>query len=206
MSEYDHEPIRGLPGDLPRGETIIWQGAPDWRVLARSALHTRLIAAYFAGCLLLALAGGSTIGVAATVIGGALVVALLSGFAWLVARTTVYTLTNRRIVLRIGVALNTCINLPLGLIGGADMRKRGGGFGDIALAPNAAHRLGYLLLWPHARPFHVRQPQPMLRAIPDAANVAQMLARACAGVTPIEQAASNPRPASVPAGLVEAAA
>lgn len=216
MSEYDHEPTRGLPGDLPLGETIVWQGAPDWRVLARSALHTRLIAAYFAGCLALALAGGSMIGVAATVIGGALVVALLTGFAWLVARTTVYTLTSRRIVLRIGVALNTCINLPLDMIGAADLRDRGNGFGDIALAPAAANRLGYLLLWPHARPFHLRQAQPMLRAVPDAANVAQMLARSRAALAPVEQTPieqtgvertqASPRPAMASAGLVEAAA
>jgi hypothetical protein len=206
MSEYDHEPIRGLPGDLPPGETILWQGAPDWRVLARSALHTRLIAAYFAVCLTLALANGSMLGVGFTVIGGALVVALLTGFAWAVARTTVYTLTNRRMVLRIGVALNTCINLPLSMIGAADLRARGNGFGDIALAPTAAHRLGYALLWPHARPFHLRKPQPMLRALPDAATVAQILARECAGLAPVEQRAPAQRPALVPAGLVEAAA
>ncbi|QGN54598.1 photosynthetic complex putative assembly protein PuhB [Novosphingobium sp. Gsoil 351] len=211
MSEYDHEPVRGLPGNLPPGETIVWQGAPDWRVLARSALHTRLIAAYFAVCLTLALVNGSMLGVAFTVIGGALVVALLTGFAWAVARTTVYTLTNRRIVLRIGVALNTCINLPLGLIGSADLRERGHGFGDIALAPTASHRLGYVLLWPHARPFRLRSPQPMLRAVPDAAMVAQQLARACAALRPVEQmeveaTARQSRPALASAGLVEAAA
>ena len=35
MSEYENEPIRGLPGLLPKGEYIVWQGSPDWRGLAR---------------------------------------------------------------------------------------------------------------------------------------------------------------------------
>ena len=43
MTEYAHEPIRGLPGDLPEGEKILWQGAPDARTFARSALHTRWV-------------------------------------------------------------------------------------------------------------------------------------------------------------------
>ena len=33
MSEYDHEPVRGLPGVLPSGEALLWQGAPEWRSL-----------------------------------------------------------------------------------------------------------------------------------------------------------------------------
>jgi hypothetical protein len=28
MSEYDHEPTRGLPAELPEDEHIIWQSAP----------------------------------------------------------------------------------------------------------------------------------------------------------------------------------
>ncbi len=47
MSEYEIEPIPGLPGDLPPGERILWQGKPDWRMLARTAFHTRIVAGYF---------------------------------------------------------------------------------------------------------------------------------------------------------------
>ena len=38
----------GLPGPLPDGETLLWRGAPDWRVLARDTLHVRAMAVYFA--------------------------------------------------------------------------------------------------------------------------------------------------------------
>ena len=47
MTEYENEPIRGLPGLLPAGEEILWQGAPAWQSLARSAFRTRLVAGYF---------------------------------------------------------------------------------------------------------------------------------------------------------------
>lgn len=186
MTEYDHEPIRGLPGDLPAGERILWQGSPEWRTFARSALHTRWISGYFVALALLGLASGSMLGAGMAVVGGAITLGLLALFAVLVGRTTVYTITNRRVVFRIGIALNKCINLPLSLIGSADLRDRSAGHGDIALMLTGSHRLGIATLWPHARPWHLSKPQPMLRALPDAAAVAKILAKACADVVPNE--------------------
>ncbi|WP_120077863.1 photosynthetic complex putative assembly protein PuhB [Aurantiacibacter odishensis] len=184
VTEYENEPIRGLPGHLPEGEHIVWQGAPDWRVFARSALYTRWIAFYFTLLAALALVSGSVGGAGMTAISGAVVLGLLNLFAWGVGKTTVYTITNRRVVLRIGVALNKCINLPLSLIGSASLREHGGENGDIALQLTGKHRLGYAVLWPHARPVRLRDPQPMLRALPNAAEVAAILRRTCADVVP----------------------
>lgn len=206
MMEYDHEPIRGLPGDLPEGERIVWQGSPDWRVFARSALYTRWVAGYFALLTLFAFASGSVGGAIATAIAGVAALALLALFALLVARTTVYTITNRRVVLRIGIALNKCINLPLKRISAADLRAHGRDCGDIALSLSGPHRLGYAVLWPHVRPFHFREPQPMLRALPEVEAVAQTLASACAAVIPHKAGeALNESDASTH-GLTEAAA
>ena len=49
MSHHEHEfeAAHGLPEPLPPGEKLLWQGAPDWRTLAREALHVRKVAAYF---------------------------------------------------------------------------------------------------------------------------------------------------------------
>ena len=203
ITEYDDEPIRGLPGELPEGETLIWQGSPEWRLLARSALFTRIVGLYFAVLVVLAIVNGSTTGVIATLIAGAVGIGLLMLYAWAVARTTVYTLTSRRVVLRIGVALNMCINLPLTKIGGANLRPLGPVEGDLALQLIGPHKLGYLVLWPHARPWKIGNPQPMLRALPDAAVVGERLARAVANFAPVErapeQAASQTD--TMPAGL-----
>jgi hypothetical protein len=201
VREHDIEPIRGLPGDLPAGERILWQGTPDAWIFARSALGARWIGGYFALLVGWAMVSGTPLGALLTAGFGLLAMGLVYGFALLVARSTVYTITNRRVVLRIGVALSKCINLPLVKLGSADLRNLGAGFGDIALVPQGSSMLGYAMLWPHARPFRLAAPQPMLRAVPNAAEAAGILAKATAAIIPVQQrseagpAASAPRPA-----------
>ena len=53
-----------------------------------------------------------------------------------------------------------------------------------------------LHLWPHARPWRVSRPEPMLRCVPDAAGVAQLLSQAWSEATGIaaEPRAAVPRP------------
>lgn len=188
MSEYDHEPVRGLPGELPEDEVVLWQSAPDWKYLAGSALHIRLCAVYFAAIVVWAVVRGDLNTAAAVSLIGAVVVGLFVLFAWAVGRTTVYTLTSKRIVLRIGVALNKCINLPLTEIETADLKTLGAGHGSIVLRLKGAPRLGYIMLWPHARSLRFARVQPVLRAIPDASNVAQMLFRATQKLQPVARA------------------
>lgn len=178
MSEYEIEPIPGLPGLLPPGETILWQGRPDWRILARTAFHTGWVSVYFGLLTAVALAtSGVGIAALATAASGVAAVALLTGLAWLNARATIYTLTNRRIVMRIGVALPKCINLPLARIASLDVRRRGHGAGDLAITPSDQCALGYATLWPHAQPWHLNQPHPMLRGVPDLDQVGVIAAR-----------------------------
>lgn len=194
MIEYENEPIPGLPGRLPPGERVLWQGSPEWPALARTAFHTRLIAAYFVvltGVALgLAMSSGDYLGVGMTAALGVAGVALLHLLAWGSARTTLYTLTNRRIVLRIGIAVPKCINLPLGMIASVDLSARADGTGDLPLTLLGAPKLGYLALWPHARPLRINTPQPMLRAVPQAAAVAALIARTCLAANPEGQIAA----------------
>ncbi|WP_435418721.1 photosynthetic complex putative assembly protein PuhB [Parerythrobacter aurantius] len=202
MSEYDHEPVRGLPGDLPPGEQILWQGAPSFADLLLSALHVRLVAVYFAGLTVWTLAEGDRATAAATGGLALLVLALAALFLYGVHRTTVYTLTDRRIVLRIGVALNKCINIPLSEIESADLKLLGKGAGSIVLHLKGMPRLGYVMLWPHVRSLRLVRPQPMLRAIPDAEAVAHQLFDAVRLVQPVgrrDAAAMPPVLEGVPA-------
>jgi hypothetical protein len=180
--EHDDEPVRGLPGNLPQGERILWQGSPDaWR-LAIHAYHIRGVAIYFAllagwGAINAVRGVSSWIGTLITLGVGVAALAVIGLIAWGAARTTVYTLTNKRIVLRFGIALPKCVNLPLGVIAGADLAKRGETTGDIALHLTEQQRLGWAQLWPHARPWVLTEVQPMLRSISDPENVAGLLAR-----------------------------
>ena len=189
ITEYEDEPVPGLPGHLPPDETLLWQGSPDRRMLARTAFHTRAVAGYFALLAGVALvnalvSGGGLFGVGATLVVGSLGVGLLELLAWASARSTIYTLTERRIVMRFGIALPTCINLPLSLVGSVDLSEHGGGTGDLPLSLTGKQRLGYLGLWPHARPWRMSRPEPMLRAVPDAKSVAALIARTCLAANP----------------------
>ena len=166
---------RGLPGRLPEGEVLLWQGAPDPRVLARSALHVRGLLIYFA-VLAIATVTAGRLQSALVLLGLAAVpVALAYGYAWLVARATVYTITNRRVALRIGLALPVTLNLPLARVASVDVRSAADGSGDVSLTPEGG-RFAYLVLWPHARPWCFSPAQPTLRGLADAGAPAAVLA------------------------------
>lgn len=183
--EYEIEPVKGLPGNLPKGEAIVWQGSPDWWGMARGVFHARLVAGWFGFVAMLAFVAGGTgaLGAAVTLAVAVLGLAILAGLAWAQARSTVYTLTNKRIVMRFGIALPKCVNLPLGLIESADLKPAGNGNADIALKLQGRFPLGWLQMWPHVRPWKVANPQPMLRAVPDAfvAVLSDTLAKADPG-------------------------
>lgn len=167
---------RGFPGPLPAGETLLWQGAPDWRVLARSAMHVRGLAVYFGVLAVAAVATGRLMG-GLTVAGLGLVpIAIAYAYAYAVSRATIYSITNRRVVLHIGLALPVTLNLPLSRVSAADLRTGSDGSGDLSLTLSGADRFAYVVLWPHARPWRFAPAQPTMRGLRDAAEPAQVLA------------------------------
>ena len=188
-AEHEFEAELGLPEALPAGERLLWQGSPDWRVIAREAMHTRALAVYFAvllawrGATVLA-NGGSALDAGEAILWllplAVMAIALLSLMAWLVARTSVYSVTDKRVVLRIGVVLGITFNLPHSQIESAGLRTNGDGSGDITLVLADTDRIAYVHLWPPARPWHVRRTEPMLRALPDVRTVAALLSAALA--------------------------
>ena len=105
--EHEFEAALGLPENLPRGERILWQGVPDWRLLAVQVFHVRLIAIYFVVLLgwratnVLYDGGGvmqALLSLALLAPLALLALGLLTVLAWLSARTTVYTLDRKSVV------------------------------------------------------------------------------------------------------------
>ncbi|MBT8446847.1 MAG: PH domain-containing protein [Gammaproteobacteria bacterium] len=216
MREHGFEPVPGLPEVLPRGEKLLWQGAPDFRALALHAMHVRALAVYFALLMLLRgqleWAGGA--GLAASVASttwlavlGAVCIGIACLFAWMYSRTTLYTITTRRVVIRTGIALDVAINLPFKQIHAAGLRRYRGAGGEIALE-TLGKRISYILLWPNVRPWRFNQPQAMLRALPDAEAVAAVLSTALAGAQADHgtQSTSAPAPGVAPVSATVAAA
>jgi len=199
--DFAFEPVPGLPELLPEGEKLLWQGSPQWRLLAVSAFHVRKVAVYFGLLLAWQLAsawrdGSSALDMAVlsawTVALCAGAIAILCALAYFYARGTIYTLTSKRIVIRSGLALPVTLNLPLALIDTASV----GGAGNIALAVSKPNRIAWLVLWPNVRPWTFNNPQPLLRGLEDADTVAPMLVRA------LEADGGQRRPA-VPRGVAQ---
>lgn len=195
--DFQTEPVRGLPEDLPEGEHILWQGQPDWWALTKESLSFWWVAAYF-----IFLFAWRTVGGAATetwiqsattasffLVLGAIVCALLLIIGLVQAKATVYTVTNKRVAMRIGAALTITLNLPFRQIANASLGVRKSGVGTIALElkEESRVRLSYLNTWPHVRPWKIKATQPALRCIPDARSVAALLSEAA------ETAVAEPR-------------
>jgi hypothetical protein len=184
MTAGDHhefEPIWGLPEELPPGETILWQGQPQFWSLARRAYHLVGLSAYFALVLGWLFVNASPSGLSSVMLAVGLALTALCLFAtlaWLACRTSVYTITSQRVVMRIGIALQINLNLPFTHISSAQLKTYRDGTGDIPLQLAGDQRIAYFLLWPHARPWHVRAPQPALRSLADVEEVAGLLTRA----------------------------
>jgi hypothetical protein len=178
---------RGLPGPLPKGEQMLWQGGPSWKHVAFRVLHVRKLVMYFAILSVIALVRSLMVetqqmwwSLFALLFLGTIAIGMLSVFAYFVAKTTVYTITEKRVVLRVGVTISMSLNLPFAMVETADLRLFSDGSGDIPILLTGETRIGYITLWPHARPWKMKRVQPMMRSVPDAARVAQLLARALA--------------------------
>ena len=187
--EHEYEPQYGLPERLPPDEQVLWQGAPAVAPMMRHVFHLRALAVYFVAMLALhAVAIWPEVeGLSDLLVQLAWAVGL-AGLGWamvltlarLTCRSAVYTLTNKRVVLRVGVVLSVTFNLPLRSIASADLRPLKDGHGDIALRLSGPDRIGYVHLWPHVRPWRIGAPEPMLRCLPQAESVARLLTQAWA--------------------------
>jgi hypothetical protein len=196
---------------------VLWRGAPDWRLLARRAFLGGPVAVYFAAIMLwrfvdglaagrgIASAGGHALWLGAV---GAVALGIIALMAWATARSTVYTMTNRRLVIRTGVALSLSVNVPFKKVAAATLKPLSGGRGDVSLVIGGEETFSYVMLWPHIKPWRMRRPEPTLRCVPEAESVARMLGEALAAYeaehgidasgAALPEAADQPRPAARP--------
>jgi hypothetical protein len=212
--EHEFEPQFGLPELLPEDERILWQGSPDWKSLARHAFHVNKLVVYFAAIIAIrvfvvltdglgmnaALASAMWLGLlAASAIG------ILAMIAYFSARTSVYTITNKRLVMRVGIVLTMAYNLPFKRIASAGLRRLGKHHGDIPLVLMPGDKIAYTHLWPHVRPWRFAKPEPMLRSVRDPQRVAEILTQAWTDVVRVSgtvadtstNSARNRKPSSI---------
>lgn len=187
IREHEIEPLPGLPGVPPVGEVILWQGRPSSAIVARHLLKIRWIVGYFlvlAGWALLAglndgqPAGGILFSVAVLTALAGVLIGMIELFAWAVEKTTLYTITTERIVMRFGVAISMTLNLPYRQVDGVALGRLGEKAGMIAISLLPEQRLSWLIQWPHVRGFRFSRPEPSLICLADADEVSKVLSAA----------------------------
>ena len=180
--DFNFEPIPGLPEKLPEGEKILWQGRPTFLRLAWHSFGIIWITAYVLLAMIsqviqsvLGLHEHSFIPVFSFYFlnwSGACLI--LSVLAYVQMRSTIYTITNKRLVLRIGAALPITFNIPFKQILSVGVRAYGK-TGSIALALSGDNKISYLSCWPHARPWFFAKPEPSLIFLENIHVVSQIL-------------------------------
>jgi hypothetical protein len=196
VREHDNEPVLGLPETLPAGERLLWQGSPDFLLLARRVLHINKIIVWFAVIGVWRIAahwqatGEWLFGLLKTpAFALVLCLSLLLTMAWFYARTTVYSITSQRVTMRFGLAVPITMNIPFTKIASASTRSFSADHGNIALKTVKGERVSHLVLWPNVRPCHWLAPQPMLCCISDFTRAAEQLnlaVQSSAVITPSE--------------------
>ena len=186
QDDFAFEPIRGLPERPPEGEVILWQGQPNWLRLTVESLNVWWILGYFIFLFVWRFISVSdlmplnqAVLVSLPFLALAMIVTLLLMLVgYIQAKATVYTITNKRVVMRIGAALTVTLNLPFTEIENAAIASSSKNFGSIVIDTKQDAKFSFLVLWPHARAWHFKKPQPSLRCIPNAAEVAEILSNA----------------------------
>jgi hypothetical protein len=119
--------------------------------------------------------------------------------------------TSRRVLLQFGAVLPMTLNVPLAQVASAAVKTYRDGSGELPLMVKSEQRLAFVLLWPHVRPWHLTQVEPMLRCVPDARGVADVLTQALRAASPlapepVAAAMVIPSPAAPPVAAVASAA
>jgi hypothetical protein len=122
--------------------------------------------------------GGIVFSVAVLTALAGVLIGMIELFAWAVEKTTLYTITTERLVIRFGVAISMTLNLPYRQVDGVALARLGEKAGMIAIALVPEQRLSWLIQWPHVRGFRFSRPEPSLICLPDADKVANVLSAA----------------------------
>lgn len=178
--------VHGVNEPLPPGEQLLWEGAPQPAALAKHLLFVRPLAIYFALMISWwavanrADAASGTFWITLTVqlaLTSAVIAGALALARW-IATSTTYAISDKRIVVRLGIIFPITVNIPLHYVISAKARTFADGTGEIALQLDPKERLAWIVLFPHVRPFRFSQPEPLLRGLKDPARVGEILTKA----------------------------
>jgi hypothetical protein len=168
---------------IPLGEKIYWNGKPNWKSFGYHAFGVKYFSIYFFVCALYSVSqidssfsfGAFFIKYAPYLISGILAGMILLFLAYLSARHTCYVITEKRIVIRTGVALVFLLNMPLKNILSIDMKALTKGQGNVIFKVQSKKRIPYLSCWPSVKSGSFLEPIPAFRSIRDIEKIGKLI-------------------------------
>ena len=182
---HEFEPDFGFPESLPISEKVLWQGSPNaWLIAKRVFLLPHLI---FYFLIISFFSSSFQINILTTealilnflsnLLLGLVAILILLAISYLISATTVYSITDKRLVMRIGIVLNLSLNIPFSKIQLAETKSYVDKSGDISIELMPSSKIAYLHLWPHCRPWFFSAPRPRLCCLENIEKVAQIFKR-----------------------------
>ncbi|HYW50342.1 MAG TPA: photosynthetic complex putative assembly protein PuhB [Gemmatimonadaceae bacterium] len=178
----EHVGPDGEVSRLPAGERVLWSGAPDRRSLARYFLRERWVLGFVAASFAIGVADALRYGdgVIPRVVGVATLSAVLAAvavvsirlFAWRLAKSSQYVITNRRVYFNIGIVLRADANIPYSSVEGVDLLRRSDGSADLMISLTGTQEIPWLLLFPHMTWRGSKRGRPTFRALHDSQQAA----------------------------------
>ena len=168
---------------IPNGESILWKGRPSlwgfswnlfglkWITLYLSILSIVSVARFFASDFYTAF----YVDFLPFFLSGIFASIILIGLAATQTYSTVYIITENRVIIKTGAALSFLISMPFKKIKEVNLQKRGASIGTISFELLSEKRVPYISCWPSVRPWKFKRTQPAFSCIGSVDKVATIL-------------------------------
>jgi len=168
---------------IPNGESILWKGRPSlwgfswnlfglkWITLYLSMLSIVSVARFFASDFYTAF----YVDFLPFFLSGIFASIILIGLAATQTYSTVYIITENRVIIKTGAALSFLISMPFKMIKEVNLQKRGASIGTISFELLSEKRVPYISCWPSVRPWKFKRTQPAFSCVRSVDEVATIL-------------------------------
>ena len=168
---------------IPNGESILWKGRPSlwgfswnlfglkWITLYLSMLSIVSVARFFASDFYTAF----YVDFLPFFLSGIFASIILIGLAAIQTYSTVYIITENRVIIKTGAALSFLISMPFKKIKEVNLQKRGASIGTISFELLSEKRVPYISCWPSVRPWKFKRTQPAFSCVRSVDEVATIL-------------------------------
>ena len=168
---------------IPEGESILWKGKPSFWGFSWYFFGLKLLAFYLI-ILSVVFAARLTVTDFFTafvvdflpfLLSGILTSCILMALAKIQSQSSVYIITENRVIIKSGAALSFLISMPFKKIKAVNLQKRKGSLGTISFELNSGKRVPYISCWPSVRPWRFKKTEPAFSCIENVDEVATIL-------------------------------